>query len=230
VRSDAAEKLSAAEAGIPSLTGEWSAADYGRAAEIVCSGVMALPRLSGEEGRSLLQKFTAAENLARCGDRKRTLAQRGGDFGVILSGANSLAKRYDAAMAKGEKVHAEAAQLMAFVIRCVALGVELSDEVLPTFPKDEKYAVRVDGVKKMYEGFTELVMGVQMIFSEKDAFSAEDRSVLLAAMAEVMPVVKKAFVPGAKADFRRKLEAHRATFPAPQDSQRLERLIGELGS
>ena len=135
-----------------------------------------------------------------------------------------------AAANKGLKVHTELAQQFAFLLRSSAITVQLLDELIPTFPKDEKLPVRMEGLKGAYSSLTTMYAGAETSLSEKRFYSANDLSLLLDAMAETVPTVKKAFLPDYKIELRKQMELHRAEFPRPQDKQDIQKVIDTLGS
>ena len=216
------------EAGLPAISREWMGDDYVRAAEVLAAGKVQLPHLSDAQGRLLLQRLTATENLSFCRNRTLPLEQRLDGLFKLMGGSNAISKQYMAAANKGANVHTELAQQLAFLLRVAVLGVQLVDEFQPTIPKDEKYAVRMDGLKQIYSGLTTMFAGAETSLSEKKFYSAEDLSLLLTAMAETLPIVKKAFASDYKLELRKKLESRRAAFPQSEDAQKLQRMISEL--
>ena len=218
------------EAGIPALSREWSGADYAQAAQVLAAGKLPLPRLTDEQGRLFLQRLTSEENFSLYRNRSLPIQQRMEGFFKLMGGANAIAKQYMAAANKGLDVHREIAQQLAFLLHVTAVSVQLIDEFLPTVPKDEQYPVRMAGLKQTYSGLTTAFVGAETSLSETRFYSPDDLTILLNAMSETLPAVKKAFSPDYKIELRKKLESHRSAFPRAEDTQNIQRMIDELGA
>ena len=216
-------------AGIPAVSRAWTGPDYQRAAEILAAGKVSLPRLSDPRGAALLGRMTSLENLALERDPKLSLQSRLEDFVPLQQGASSLLKQYLAAGARGG-FRPETARLAAFLVRSSAQGLELVTEMIPTVPKDEQYAKRMAGVKQMNDGMTSVFVGCEQMLAPSNHFAPEDLSILLAAMAETLPRVKKTFAADFRVELRRKLEADRPRFKAPEDARRIDAMIAALGA
>lgn len=216
-------------AGIPAVSRSWSGPDYQRAAEILGSGKVPLPRLSDPQGAALLGRMTSLENLALERDPKLSLQSRLEDFVPLQQGASSLLKQYLAAGARGG-FRPETARLAAFLVRSSALGLELVTEMIPTVPRDDHYAARMAGAKQMNDGMTSVFVGCEQMLAPSNHFAPEDLSILLEAMAETLPRVKKTFAADFSVELRRKLEADRPRFKAPEDARRIDAMIAALGT
>lgn len=217
------------EAGIPAASRAWSGPDYQRAAEILAAGKVPLPRLSDPQGTALLGRMTSMENLALERDPKLSLQSRMEDFVPLQQGASSLLKQYLAAGARGG-FRPEMARLAAFLVRSSALGVELVTEMIPTLPKDERYATRMAGVKQMNDGMTTVFVGCEQMLTPSNHFAPEDLSILLEAMAETLPRVKKTFSADYRIELRKKLEDDRPRFKSAEDVRRIDAMIAALGT
>ncbi len=217
------------EAGIPAVGRAWSGPDYQRAAEILASGKVALPRLSDPQGAALLGRMTSLENLALERDPKLSLQSRLEDFVPLQQGASALLKQYLAAGSRGG-FRPETARLAAFLVRSSALGLELVTEMIPTVPKDEQYAARMADVKQMHDGMTTVFVGCEQMLTPSNHFAPEDLSILLEAMAETLPRVKKTFSADFSVTLRKKLEADRPRFKASEDVRRIDAMIAALGT
>jgi hypothetical protein len=217
------------EAGIPTVSRAWSGPDYQRAAEILAVGKVPLPRLSDPQGAALLGRMTSMENLALERDSKLSLQARLEDFVPLQQGASALLKQYLAAGSRGG-FRPETARLAAFLVRSSALGLELVTEMIPTVPRDEQYATRMAGVKQMNDGMTTVFVGCEQMLTPSNHFAPEDLSILLAAMAETLPRVKKTFSADYRITLRKKLEADRPRFKSAEDARRIDAMIAALGT
>lgn len=226
---NAAHSESLVEAGVPALGREWSGMDYKQAADVLLSGRVPLPTLADAEGRIFLKRLTSPENFSFTRNKTLPISARLQDFTELMGAPNAILKKYLAAAYKGANLHAEVALQLAFMLHVAEEGILLADEFLPTIPKDERYEIRLDGLKKMYSGMTTVFVGAEASLGESNFYSHEDLSVLLQAMAEVLPVVQRAFPPDYKIELRKKLEARLSAFPAEQDTANLKKMIVEIG-
>lgn len=229
-QTGAAGAGSLVEAGIPALSREWLGDDYLQASKVLALGSVQLPMLTDEQGRLFLERLTSTGNFSF--HRKRTLPidNRLPDFLNLMEGANAILKLYLVAANKQLDVHREMALQLAFALRIAAMEVELIEEFLPSIPKDDKYEVRMAGMKRAYGGMTTVFAGAMVSLNEKNFYSTEDLTLLLTTMAETLPVVKKAFPADYKTELRKKLEAQRATFPEAEGVKAIGQMIDELGA
>jgi len=219
------------EAGMPALSRAWSGKDYERAAEVISSGKVPLPILTDAEGRAFLKRITSTENFSFALDTNLPIAVRLDDFsGSFMTGSKTIFMQYFKAANKGANVHTETAMQLSFMLRVAEVGIKLTDEFIPTIPKDDKYEIRLDGLKRMHSGMTTVFVGVEASLSETSFYSPEDLSLLLQTMAEVLPSIKKAFPGGYEIELRNKLKARRAAFPNEKDATNLRKMIEEIDS
>ena len=226
----AAGKSTLADAGIPALDRAWTGNDYMQAAKLLSEGKVPLPRLSDEEGRVFLERLTNTGNFSFYRDRTQPMDKRMPDFFNLVAGASVIMNQYPLLAEKGLDVHREFALQLAFGMRMAATGVQLIDEFVPTIPKDDRYEVRMAGMKRAHGGMMKIFAGTEASLSEKRFYTPADLTLLLTTMAETLPAVKKAFSPEYKAEFRKKLETHRAAFPDGEDARAIQQMIDELGA
>jgi hypothetical protein len=224
----AAETNPFLEAGIPSSARSWSGPDYARTAEILTVGKVRLPTFSDLQGTALLLRMTSTDNLSLQRDKSLPLSARLPDFLQVQAGASELAKLYLAA-SDGGGYRKEVARITAFLLHSSAQGVNLIAELLPTLPKDETYATRMEGLQEMKDGMTTAFVSTEGMLVEENGFSADDLSRLLDAMASTLPTLKQGFPADVRIELRKKLEADKARFKKDEDTKRLNRMIGELG-
>jgi hypothetical protein len=219
------------EAGIPAASRVWNGVDYERAVQILSEGKIALPRFADPQGAPLLRRITSTENFASYRNKDLPLQSRMEDYLKMYRGITSLLKLYYAEPAIGGVApHQELAALLAFLLHGSALGIELTDEFLPTIPKDDHYEIRLAGLKQMNSGLIGVFVGAEQTLAERKVFSAEDLSVILAAMESTLPRARKAFPEDVRVELRKKLEEDKARFSAPKDLQRLDAMIRELSA
>ena len=219
------------KAGIPTPSRAWSGADYIQAANVLGAGTSPLPRFSDGNGAAVLNRMTAVENFEFYRNPSVPLQTRLEDFITFMGGANMLLKLYlYSPRDSAGKTQPEIAALLGYLLRIAAVDMDLADAFMPTVPRDEKYATRVEGVKKMQAGFTTAFGGAEITLTEDNGFSAADRSLVLKAMADTLPTLKRAFPPDYKEELRQRLEADRAKLNGAEDRRLLDAMISQLGS
>lgn len=219
------------KAGIPAPSRAWTGADYTQAVSVLGSGTSPLPRFSDSNGAAVLNRMTAVENFDFYRNPSVPLQTRLGDYINFMQGANTLLKLYVySPRDSAGKTQPETAALLAYLLRIAAVGLDLADAFMPTVPRDEKYATRVEGVKKMQAGFTTTFGGAEITLTQDSGFSAADRSLVLKAMADTLPTLQRAFQADYKQELRQKLEADREKLSGTEDRRLLDAMIGQLGS
>lgn len=218
------------ESGIPASSREWLGADYEIAVRILTSGKLKLPRFSDPQGSAILSRITATENFSFHRNKSLPLRSRFEDYLKLQESTNTLAKAYFAASLKGERVNKEVSRLLAFLLLASVVGVDLMDEFVPTIPRDDKYAVRMDGLRQFRSGLTTQFVGAEMTLTEANGFSSDDRSAILEAMGATLPKLKGAFAADVRIELARKLEIDKTRLNRPKDIQLLDGMIRELRS
>ncbi|MCL2012065.1 MAG: hypothetical protein FWG75_04675 [Cystobacterineae bacterium] len=199
------------EAGIPAPSRQWTGADFAQTFQILSSGSIALPRYSDRHGATLLRRMTAIENFSFYKSQSLPIQLRMQDYSVLMQSVSSLMKLYVAhSLKETASANPEMVSLMAFTLRACVVGLELTDEFLPTIPKDDKYATRMEGLKKMNSGITIVFVSAEASLSETNSFSSKDRALILETMAATLPTLKRAFAPDYKLELQQKLRKHRA--------------------
>jgi hypothetical protein len=223
-----AHSASLLESGMPASDREWTGVDYAKASELISTGKVDLPTLATEEGRAFLQRLTSTENLNFYRNTTLPIGTRLQDLLTGLGGVSTIVKRYATEANKGGKLHTEVAMQLGYMLQVARAGVILIDEFFPTVPKDDKYETRMAGLKQVSTGLIQMFAGAETSLGETKFYSAEDLSLLLRNMAEVLPIVKKNFSPGYVVELRQNLERHKAAFPGKEDAANLQKMIDEL--
>jgi hypothetical protein len=216
------------EAGVPATSRVWTGPDYTRAVEVLSAGKVSLPRFGDPQGAALLDRITSTENLSLQRNKNVELSLRLQDFLQVQQGATKLLSLY--VNAKDLDYRPELTRIAAFILHSSAQGVDLAQEFTPTIPKDDTYATRMEGLKKMNDGLTRVFVGTEQMLSERNNLAPDDLSILLEAMAATLPRIKIVFPNDVRIELRKKLEADKARFQKEEDVRRLDRMIGELGA
>ena len=217
------------EAGIAAPSRIWTSDDYAKTAEILASKGVPLPRYSSKDGAELLDRITARENLLIYHDRSRPFAQRFADYGGFLGGLCSIDELYVTADFSTKAPKPEVASLLAYLLRAVATGQELSEEFAATGPK-------VANNKAVDGALAELKSGLMTVFDEtlsgllEDEITGADRMQVLKALSETLPTMKRAFTVDYKNVLRKKLEADRDRSEDAEDRRLHDAMIVELDS
>jgi hypothetical protein len=213
---------------LTALSREWNGTDYKVIAAAIDAKTIPLPRYSHESGAKILKRMTATENLAFVQDKELPIDNRYQEILTIAPATQSILQAYTAAADRGEKVNAELAALMAFCLHLSAAFSTLADELLPTIPQDDRYAVRMGGLLQTRYGIAKMFLGAAISLSETHFYSGDDVSLILAAMADTLPTVKNSFTPDFRSEIRKKLEEYRNGMTKSNDIRNLDRMIAEL--
>ncbi len=226
--NDARAGTKFSEAGIPSAERVWSGADYLTAAKVFKERKVTLPLHKDTDGKLLLERMTAEENLKALRDKKLPLDSRMENFDGLFSGANRLFVLYVDTANKGGDVHQEMTELMAFMLSTAAEGADLIDELMPLLRRDSQYLLRMEGIRKMKGGLTTLFTAAESSLTEKGFLTAEDHSTMLKAMTASLPRLKNIFTPEYRETLKKKLEADKAQFHVESDLSCFTRMLAEL--
>jgi hypothetical protein len=225
----AAEANVFVEAGVPATDREWTGTDYKLALATLATTKLSLPHFREKDGRAVLERMTAQENFSFHRNKTLPIEARMLDHVNLVQAMSAISKLYYEAANKGQDVHKEIAAVLAFTLQAAVPGMELVDEFLPTVPRDEKYAVRLDGLKKVKSGLTGMFVGAEASLGETKFYSAQDLSLLLETMAATLPRLKTALSAEYRNELRQKLKAHKLRFEAKGDLQRIDEMLKELG-
>ena len=191
--------------GCPSPAREWQAKDYNALKELLVKGTLPLPRLESESGREILHRLTDTENLSFHHNRNLPLETRFPDLMNLMDGAKSIMMLYVRAANAGEKVEKELTDLLVFQLAAASTAIELTEEFIPTIPKDEKYKTRMEGFAKMKSGLATILDGAITSLSERTVYSDESVARMARGIREYYPRFASMLPETAKAEFRLKI-------------------------
>lgn len=199
-----AQLLSPGELPIPAASREWNGADYEVVATALRQGRLALPRFGDKATASLMRRMVSVENLKSQSRGTIPLEYRFPDYIKLSVSMGQILRHYGEASQRGEDVHAELAALLAHLVRVSARGIKLSDEWMAIAPRDEKFASRQQGVETMKSGVSTMLMGTVMSLGEA-MYDANDKSLMLAAIAESIDSLQVAVPQNVKQQLRTSL-------------------------
>jgi hypothetical protein len=217
-----------AVAKLPALSREWRGVDYQAVAAAIGKGKIPLPRFSDEPGAMLLKKITSVENLAFAQSKSLPIESRLQEIIALVPAANSIMSAYVVPANQGEKVNAELAALLSFMLHAASAQAGILEEYLPRIPHDDKYAKRMEGAKLVRSGLTNMFSGAETSLSERPFYSPDDISLLLQAMADTLPSVRNLLASDFRLELCGKLTAHRKRATRSNDIRNLDRMLAEL--
>jgi hypothetical protein len=191
--------------GCPSPDREWQGKDYTALKELLVKSTLPLPRLESESGRTVLHRLVNPENLSFHHNRNLPLESRFPDLLTLMDCTKSIMLLYVRAVNSGEKLEKELADLLVFQLAVTSTAIELTEEFIPTIPKDEKYETRMAGFAKMKSGLTTILDGAITSLSERAVYSDESIMKIARGVRDYYPRLASVLPETAKAEFRLKV-------------------------
>jgi hypothetical protein len=215
-------------AGIAAPSRMWVGADYARAAQVFGQGQIALPRYADDAGAKVMGRLVSLDNFHFYRLKSVPIESRFVDYVSLIQGLSSVLNTYVSKIREGERSLSELASLLAFTLHTSALGLDLADEFVPTIPKDNNYAARMAGLKKMHSGIVTIFGGAESVLADDSGVSPADRTLVVNAMATTLPVLKQAFPPDFRIEIRKRLEKSRSILKLAGDRDAVDRMLKEL--
>lgn len=217
------------DAGVAATDREWRAADYKEFMALVTAKKIPLPLLSDEQGAKVLKRFCSPENLAFARNTTLPLNARLPDFLDSQSAVASLLKLFMAKALNREKVGGEASLLLSYNLQLASVGIELVDEFLPTIKHDDTYESRMEGLKRMKSGLATMFAGCYQSVAEDDIYTNEQRSDLLASIAQTAPRFATALSADLKAEMTLKFTKLNEKLKEPRDRESIASILKSIG-
>lgn len=170
---NAASAQDGGSADYPPADRAWSAADYKRLAVLVSSGQKPLPTLADPASKPVFERMVSVKNAALTDIRDKNkpvqqrlvaLTQTGGEVRQLLTLYLKEAK-------KGKPHERELAKLLIYTMQVFGASIGVVDEFAGTIPKDDKYEVRMGGLRQMQGGLRQIYGGVIVSISETHLYS-----------------------------------------------------------
>ncbi len=212
------------EAGAPSPAHSWSSHDYERFAEMLSAADAPLPCFDSSDGEVILRRLLDTENFNRVLAVDQPLTERLQESLALLQGANKVLQLYGRNTPQRPELHREIANQLAFTLRACSVAVHLLNQFAGEIPRDENYDGRMAEVHRMLKGLEEAYAGAEQSLSERDFFKHQDRSLILAAMAEAYPTLQMGFTEEFKISLREKLERRKRHLRDPKDIEAVDRI------
>lgn len=148
---------------------------------------------------------------------------------AMQQAANTIMKKYAVEANNGANLNREVAEQMAFSLKMATVMISLVDEFLPTIKKDEKYEIRIDGLRKMKMSMETVFSGAEESLGERKFYTDGDLAILLAAMSETLPRFNAVFSDDFRSELRGKLKRRASEFQSPSSVRLIELMQKELG-
>lgn len=216
------------EIGIPSPGREWYGSEYSRAAEVFATKTVSVPAFEDPDGRKVIERMVSVENFSLARNLTLPLDQRMEDALTMQGAANSIFKEYIDHANQGKDLHREIAAQIGFSLRLSVVVLDLVDEFLPTIKRDEKYEIRMDGLRGLKMNVETVFSGAEASLGERGYFSEADLSVILTAMADTLPRLNDAFSKDFRVEILRRLQARVPEFPQDPELNALRTMLAEL--
>jgi hypothetical protein len=123
-----------------------------------------------------------------------------------MDSTKSIMVLYVRAVNSGEKLEKELADLLVFQLAVTSAAIELTEEFIPTIPKDEKYETRMAGLAKMKSGLTTILDGAITSLSERSIYSDESIIKIARGVSDYYPRFASLLPETAKEEFRLKVK------------------------
>jgi hypothetical protein len=215
------------EAGAPAPDRAWLGSDYQKMAELLSTGKLATPTLADPDGAAILRRMWSPENFKFYRNRLLPIGERLPSMQGVQSSVQALLEVYVKDANSGRKVSREIVETLAFGLRSSVVMLELVDEIVPTIPADRRE--QMDAALQQIRGeLIRLFNVANVTLGERKVYSDADRSILLAAMAETLPAIKRVFPDEIVAEFRGRLEQRKTEFKDRADLRALDQMVQTL--
>jgi len=161
------------ELGLPADDRSWSGIDMASAAvalqKLADRHPEQLPRYKSTQSASIFARMTSSENLDLYRNKTLPLDSRFPDCLQYVDSLNTINKLYLSAALKRTVTGDELVELNGAILRAFQVELELVEEFLPTLSKqDPKYAVRLDGLKKLQNNLAGIAAGALTMLNADD--------------------------------------------------------------
>lgn len=214
---------------MPAPSRLWMSEDYAKAAQVLLSGRVPLPRYSSKDGADVLARLNALENLSFFLSPTLPVQRRMEDYNQLFNSLRGIWKLYASAESQANPPETEYAAQVAFLLHVSATGIELIDEYLAAIPRDDLYASRLEGLKTVKKYLTLQFATLERSIATSNEFAPRERSMVLNAMSDTLPVLKRAFAPDYKLELSLNLRADRELSKDTADRELYDTMIKELG-
>ena len=223
-RTEIQEATALAEMGFPAVDRVWRGEDYAKAASMISTGKVVLPKFSDLQGLVILKRLLSVDNLASYRQSEVPIGQRFPPFFQMTQATSQIFGSYAQAADRGEKVGEEIAHLTGLLLRQSELGLNLTAELGKTLTDQEKIA-RKEGLRQFQNGTITMFTGAEQILGNTTLLSPQERSLLVAIMKDTLPTLSFVFPADVRIEFRKKLEARMSEFSNPKDQANLTAMI-----
>ena len=216
------------EAGAPAPDREWYGLEYQKMAELLAAGKIGFPSLGGGDGRKVFERMVSVENFSFARNLTIPIGQRLSNSMQLQESANAILKLYANKANEGAVLHEEVVRLFSFMLRVSATMLDLVDEYIPTISHDDKYAVRLDGLRKVKMSVELVFSAAEVSLGERSFYNDHDLGIMLTAMCETLPRLKAAFSDDFRVEISSRIRARLPQFLDETAKARLQDIVDEL--
>jgi hypothetical protein len=196
----------AADTSVPPVERIWTSKDYKQVVELIAAEKITPPSTSDSTSRDLFNRIISRDNLAFATDKTLPLETRGQEIIDIMGSVGVIQTMYVGRLLSTQQMTKDFALIAAFLIHACKTAWLTTEEYMAAVPKDEKYAVRMEGLEKTKVGFSEILTGA-LVIALDDTNPVDCRKIILSALNENISETKVLLTDEGAANFRGLLES-----------------------
>ena len=215
VRPPADKSLTLAQyiqAGMPAHDRSWTAADMATATDVLNALALKdtghLPRYQSERSGKAFARLTADGNLDFYRNRALPITQRLPDAIGYMQSNLQILNAYTSTVSQQAVGGSEVVELVGAQLRIAVVMIQLVNEFLPTLDKnDPTYPTRLEGLKKMRNGFAITIAGTLEMLTESHTYRTSELKRLIGYLRSTLPDILPELPAGSRAEVRVRLRS-----------------------
>lgn len=218
-----------AEAGASAPDRVWAAADYKAFANLLANGVIKLPTRDDAEGAAMFARLVNRDNLEKYRSPATPARVKVQALTQMMRNWKEILLVYARAVREGRKLSREIAAGMGMMLQVSALSLAPTMEILAAVPANAPdRAKRLEALEEMKEGLLEVLHGTEASLDERSFYSPADLAVLVASLAESLPLLLPALSAKQRAEFGNRLKKRKSEFQDAPSLVHFDAMIGAL--
>jgi hypothetical protein len=199
------------ELGLPAQDAKWGGTEMEQASKVLSAlgkkDLGQLPRYQSKQSGEVFARITSADNLAYFRKQDVPVATRMPQAITFYTSQNQILVVYLNGYLKKKTGTGELIELMGAMSRSSLMLFEVSEEFLPTIPKDDpNLKARLAGLDKMRMGLAQFIQGTLQTITEKSTYSLAEQRRLIGYAKETFPGLWSRMTAGGQLDMSKKLE------------------------